>query len=248
MNGLGWVTMRGLSMLRRFSRLFLLVVVAMVVGPTSGASGAEPPWCGTPEPDAAAALPDGSLPTHPVGSFPHIPYYAIGCTLQDIQSRSRGRMQLQVIGKSATGRDMYGVVINRLRTRQERRDYARWLSVRSLMLRSPILAQSLLHHYGDSVKVPVFIQGGIHGNEYEGVDAAIDTIEKYATAPYGQDAGTDAILDHAILVFNPVQNPDGRVLGQRANGNGFDLNRDYLTQSQSETVASIAWMRRWLAP
>ena len=122
-------------MARRFCRLFLLALVAMVAVPASGASAAAPPWCGTPEPDAAANLPDGSLPTHPVGSFPHIPYYAIECTLQDIQSRSRGRMRLEVIGKSATGRDMFGVVINRLRTRQEKRDYASWLAVRALMLR-----------------------------------------------------------------------------------------------------------------
>ena len=46
----------------------------------------EPPWCGTPEPDAAGALPDGSNPTDPVGSFPHIPYYAIGCTLDAIKA------------------------------------------------------------------------------------------------------------------------------------------------------------------
>src|SRR3954470_16365707 len=116
--------MKGLSMLRRLSRLFLLVVVALVVGPASGASAAAPPWCGTPEPDAAAALPDGSGPNDPVGSFPHIPYYAVGCTLRDIQSRSDGRTQLEVIGKSALGRDLYGVVINHLTTAQEQRDYA----------------------------------------------------------------------------------------------------------------------------
>ena len=33
------------------------------------------------------------------------------------RTRSRGRMDVHVIGQSATGRDMYGVVINRLRTR-----------------------------------------------------------------------------------------------------------------------------------
>jgi zinc carboxypeptidase len=226
-----------------------LVVWALAFGlvPVS-ASAAEPPWCGTPEPDAAAALPDGSQPGQPVGSFPHIPYYAIGCTLQDIQSRSHGRMSMRVIGKSATGRDMYGAVINRLVTRQERRDYLAWRGVRALMLRAPVAAQRRLRRLGDNVKVPVFVQGGIHGNEYEGVDAAIDTIEKFATAPYGQDPKIDAILDHTILVFNPTQNPDGRVLGQRANGNGFDLNRDYLTQSQSETIASVGWMKNWLAP
>ena len=53
------------------------------------------------------------------------------------------------------------------------------------MLESPILAQKLLRRMGDDVKVPILIQGGIHGNEYEGVDSAIDMIEKFATTPYG---------------------------------------------------------------
>jgi hypothetical protein len=233
---------------RRFRWVFLLLLIAGALGPVSSASAADPPWCGTPEPDAAANLPDGSLPTDPPGSFPHIPYYAIGCTLQDIQSRSHGRMRLEVIGKSALGRDMYGVVINRLRTKQERRDYLGWLAVRALALKSPASAQELLQRLGDDVKVPIYVQGGIHGNEYEGVDAAIDTIEKYATKPYGDDPAVDDVLSHAILIFNPTQNPDGRIAGTRANGNGFDLNRDFLTQSQSETIASINLMKKWLPP
>ena len=48
-----------------------------------------------------------------------------------------------------------------------------------------------------------------------------------------------------MLVFNVIQNPDGRIAGTRANGNGFDLNRDYITQSQSETVASVDVIREW---
>src|SRR5919112_1739951 len=85
-------------------RSLLLLLVLLAFAPATSASAAQPPWCGTPEPDAAANLPDGSQSTHPVGSFPHIPYYAIKCTLQDIQARSGGRMQMQVIGRSATGR------------------------------------------------------------------------------------------------------------------------------------------------
>ena len=73
-------------------------------------------------------------------------------------------------------------------------------------------------------------------------------IEKFATTPYGTDDQIDEILSHSILIFNPIQNPDGRVFGMRENGNGFDLNRDFLTQSQSETRASITLMKRWLAP
>ena len=101
---------------------------------------------------------------------------------------------------------------------------------------------------GDAIKVPIFIQGGIHGDEYEGVDANMQLIERLATTPDGADAEVDRIRDHAVLIFNVIQNPDGRIAGTRANGNGFDLNRDFLTQSQSETLASVSIMKQWLPP
>jgi hypothetical protein len=230
-------------------RRFLLVLVFALVALPASASAAEPPWCGTPEPDYSAdVLPDGTDPADPAGSFPHIPHYAIGCTLADIRDRSHGRMRIEKIGESAEGRAMYGVVINRLRTRAERRAYFNWRAIRSVALESPVLAQKLARRAGDDVKVPVLVQGSIHGNEFEGVDSVMEVIEKYATTPYGEDPNVDAILRNTILVFNVIQNPDGRVYGVRQNANGFDLNRDYLTQSQPETLDSIRWMQRWLAP
>ena len=98
------------------------------------------------------------------------------------------------------------------------------------------------------MKVPIFIQAAIHGNEYEGVDASMQLIERLATTPRGADPEVDAILDHAIVVFNTDQNPDGRAAGTRANGAGFDLNRDFLTQSQPEVKASVSVMQEWLFP
>jgi hypothetical protein len=232
----------------RCLRWSLLLVCLALIAP-AGASAAEPPWCGTPEPDYSAdVLPDGTDLSDPPGSFPHIPHYAIGCTLEDIRDRSSGRMRLDVIGESALGRKLYSVVINDLRTRQQQRAYINWLSVREVMLSDPERAQRMLDRLGDDVKVPVFVQAGIHGNEYEGVDSSIDLIEKFATTPRGEDPAVDAVLDHAVVIFNPIQNPDGRVFGTRENGNAFDLNRDYLTQSQPETIASVELMKRWLAP
>jgi hypothetical protein len=73
-------------------------------------------------------------------------------------------------------------------------------------------------------------------------------IEELATTPYGVDPKIDSYLDHVIMVFNIIHNPDGRIAGARTNGNGFDLNRDWLTQSQSETRASVALQQEWLAP
>jgi hypothetical protein len=214
-----------------------LAVASLLVGANSASAEIKPPWCGTPEPDAAEQLP----PEH---SFPHIPYYAIGCTLEDIQSRSNGRMSLEVIGQSSTGRDMYGVVINGRETRAQRESYDRLREVLRHALSDPERAQELVRRR--DVKVPIFIQGGIHGNEYEGVDASMRAIERLATTPYGRDPEVDELLDHTVLVFNVVQNPDGRVAGTRANGNGFDLNRDYITQSQPETVNSVQFFREWL--
>ncbi|HEV2874966.1 MAG TPA: M14 family zinc carboxypeptidase, partial [Thermoleophilaceae bacterium] len=224
--------------IRSWPTLALVLAVASLFAGTSGASAAiAPPWCGTPERDAAENLP-------PAHSFPHIPYYAIGCTLEDIQSRSGGRMSLEVIGQSSTGRDMYGVVINSRETRAQRDSYDRLREALRNALDDPERAKELVARR--DVKVPIFVQGGIHGNEYEGVDAAMRAIELLATTPYGDDPEIDALLDHAVVVFNVIQNPDGRVAGTRANGNGFDLNRDYITQSQPETVNSVQFFREWL--
>ena len=96
-------------------RLVLLALALFTVSlGLAGNAGAQltPPWCGTPVPDAAENLPDGTDPTDPVGSFPHIPYYAIKCTLDQIESQEIGnRMSVEQIGVSATGRPLYGVVI-----------------------------------------------------------------------------------------------------------------------------------------
>jgi hypothetical protein len=234
----------------RRSVLLALALLTVSLG-LVGNAGAQlaPPWCGTPMPDAAGNLPDGSSPAHPVGSFPHIPYYAIKCTLDQIESQEIGnRMSVEQIGVSALGRPLYGVVVNALETPEQRRDYSRWLKIRELMLDDPAQAQDLLEQWGDDVKVPIFNQSGIHGNEYEGVDSNMQLIKELATTPDGVDPKIDSYLDHMVLVFNIIQNPDGRIAGARANGNGFDLNRDYLTQSQSETQASVAYQQEWLAP
>ncbi|OGO39017.1 MAG: hypothetical protein A2W35_15250 [Chloroflexi bacterium RBG_16_57_11] len=249
-----------LALLRSFSFLLTVSILISPVGalatpeatkselPQTSLALAAPPWCGTPEPDGAGSLPDGSDPSHPAGSFPHIPYYAIGCTLAEIQARSNGRMEVEVLGQSALGRDMYLVTINALDTPQQRKDFQTWQNIRKIALTEPQRAQDMLDRAGGDVKVPIFIQSGIHGNESEGVDAMFELVERLATTPYGADPEVDAILDHVVLLWNVVHNPDGRVAGARTNGNNFDLNRDFLTQSQSETKAAVSIMQEWLPP
>ena len=227
---------------RRWMAVLLVVIAVPLVGATTARAQIAPPWCGTPEPDAAEALPDGTDPSDPPGSFPHIPHYAIGCTLADIQSRSDGRMSLELSGQSGLGRDQYVVTINALGTVAQQAAYRRLQRLGRLWARDPERAQELIARR--DVKMPIFIQGGIHGNEYEGVDAAMRIVERLATTPYGSDPEVDAVLDNAVVAVHVIQNPDGRVAGTRTNSNGFDLNRDYVTQSQPETVNSVNVMRR----
>jgi hypothetical protein len=217
-------------------------LLTIVVAPTAVVrADIAPPWCGTPRAEGVTDV--QSLDPN---SFPHIPVYAMECTLERIAGQSDGRMSFEVTGQSALGRDMYVAVFNALDTAQQRRDYQNWLSVRKIALEDPARAKALLARYGDRVKVPVMISSGIHGGESEGVDAMFMIAERLATTPYGTDPQVDAILDHVILIWNVVQNPDGRIANARTNGNGFDLNRDWLTQSQSETLATAAVIREWL--
>lgn len=233
---------------RRVIPVVVLAFLLSLLVPTASTADVGPPWCGTQVPDAAGNLPDGTQPGHPVGSFPHIPYYAIRCTLEDIVASSQGRMSLEVIGKSALGRDMFLVTVNAQDTTQQRQDFQAWQQVRKVALTDPVRAQSLLAGYGDKVKVPLFVQGAIHGNEYEGVEAIFETLKTLAITPYGEDPAVDDVLDHTVMLFNVIQNPDGRVAGTRANGNGFDLNRDFMTQSQPETRAAVSVIQKWLPP
>ena len=127
--------------------------------------------------------------------------------------------------------------MNALETDEQQRDYERWAQLRSIMLTDPAQGQALLDQWGDGVKIPIFIEANIHGNEEEGTDAMMQVVRDLVTTPYGANPVVDDLLDHAILVLIPSQNPDGRFRGTRANTNGFDMNRDLLVQSQPEIQA-----------
>ncbi|MBC6467309.1 M14 family zinc carboxypeptidase [Actinomadura alba] len=182
-----------------------------------------------------------------------MPGEAVKCTLDDFQQEARAagipsRMSYSVIGRSVRGSDLYSVVINARETPQQRRDYQRWEKLHSLMRSDPARAQALLDEWGPDVKLPIFVEANIHGNEEEGLDASMQVIRDLVTTPYGSNHEVDEILDHAFLVVHPTVNPDGRAANTRANANGFDMNRDLLVQGQPEVRASITDMLRWLPP
>ena len=192
-------------------------------------------------PPAASVDPDDAyprqteLPPHPEDPDDHsvklglAPYHDIAPTLNGLQDAS-DRVSAEIVGTSVEGRDLYLVTVTEPETRGQARQQQR---MRELIADDPARAardRTLAERY----KTPVFVNANIHGNEWEGTDASLRTIEELATA---EDEETAELLAGARLYFVVTANPDGRVAGQRANAAGFDLNRDFVTVSQPETVA-----------
>ncbi|MEA2278817.1 MAG: hypothetical protein QOC78_3777 [Solirubrobacteraceae bacterium] len=79
----------------------------------------------------------------------------------------------------------------------------------------------------------VWVTGSVHGNEPSGADADLRLLHELAARC------DDPLLRHEVVVVLPVQNPDGHDAHTRTNANGFDLNRDWLAVTQSETAARL---------
>lgn len=174
---------------------------------------------------------------NPSPYYDSILYSEIGPKLREIEVSS-DRVKVDVIGQSAGGRDLFLVTLSDPEAFGRLGQYQ---AIRKTMLKDPEKAQEMIEKLGD-FKVPVFINGSIHGGEYTGVDAAIRLIE---TLAYGDSEEVQSILENVILLVNVVQNPDGRVMGTRINVNGFDINRDFITQSQPETRATVRLITEW---
>jgi hypothetical protein len=169
--------------------------------------------------------------------YDSIPYWQIAPTLRDIELKSN-RVRVEVIGQSAGGRNLFLVTVS---SPEAFGRLGRYQALRQLMVKDPEKAQEMIDQFED-FKVPVYIHASIHGTEYPGVDAAIELIK---TLAFEDTEEVRMILDNVILLVNVVANPDGRVLGTRSNALGFDLNRDFITQSQPETRAAVSVITQW---
>ena len=107
-----------------------------------------------------------------------------------------------------------------------------------------------------SGKPIVYVQANIHGGEVEGKEALQALLRDLALDPKRN------ALDSIVLIAVPIYNADGNdawgpqerqrseqdgppLIGQRPNGQGYDLNRDYVKDEAPETAASLAMFRAW---
>ncbi|KAF1083824.1 murein peptide amidase A [Sporotomaculum syntrophicum] len=122
-------------------------------------------------------------------------------------------ISIQEIGESSHGKKLFCVMISENKKNQ---------CLNSLLGCKPPR---------DTAKIPVVITAAVHGHERCGTAAVLRLLEYFSEKKEW--------LKHLHLILIPCVNPDGFEHNTRFNGKGFDLNRDFITQSQSETKAIV---------
>ncbi|HEU4763769.1 MAG TPA: M14 family metallopeptidase [Gemmatimonadales bacterium] len=122
-----------------------------------------------------------------------------------------------------------------------------------------ILSRPLVTTPGEAArsgKPVVYIQANIHAGEVEGKEAAQMLVRDLTLG------ALRPLLDSLVLIVVPIYNTDGNdhfapgevnrpgqngpaLVGTRANGQGFDLNRDYVKLEAPETRGSLDLINRW---
>jgi len=151
--------------------------------------------------------------------------------LDSLEKVAPGRMMRGTIGNSPRGLPLPYVLLSRP------------------LVRTPAQARA-------SGKPIVYVQGNIHGGEVEGKEAMQTMLRDLVRSTRSN------VLDSIVLIVVPIYNADGNdqlgaqernrgaqngpaSIGQRANGDGLDLNRDYIKTEAPETRGSLAMFRTW---
>ena len=122
-----------------------------------------------------------------------------------------------------------------------------------------VLSRPLVHGPEEARRLGrpiVWVQANIHAGEVEGKEAVQAMIRDLTTQHRPN------VLDSLVVVFVPIYNTDGNeafapqavnrteqngpeMVGQRANGQGLDLNRDYVKAEAPETRAALRFFDAW---
>jgi Zinc carboxypeptidase len=116
------------------------------------------------------------------------------------------------------------------------------IRLRTALLRDPRTPKAVADHLARTTPAILWVAGNVHGGEESGTDAALRVLYELADRT---DCAADQILDNAIVVLLPIQNPDGREADTRRNVYGFDLNRDWFARTQAETDGKLQLLRRY---
>jgi murein tripeptide amidase MpaA len=201
-------------------RAFVLAAAALIAA------------CGSPAAPGVKPAPAGSPRTRAEATnYLETSHYTDVIAFLDTLEKQGVPMYRTTIGTSTQGRAIPMVVLSRP------------------VVKSPAEAKAL----GRPI---VYVQANIHAGEVEGKEALLALIRDI------ERDGNKNVLDSIVLLAVPIYNTDGNekwapqsvnrteqngpeTVGQRPNGQGLDLNRDYVKGEAPETRASLAVLNAW---
>lgn len=173
------------------------------------------------------------------------------------------RVTLSVHGKTYEGRNLIHAIV----TSPE--NQGRIDQIRSMNLRLSDDPENVSASDMDQMPVIVYQGFSIHGNEASGTEAAVLYLYHLAA---GRGPAVDAALENAVVILDPMYNPDGRDRftdwanryrgavpvsdpqdrehneawpGGRTNHYWFDLNRDWLPAQHPESQGRLEVFHSW---
>ncbi|MFC7343558.1 M14 family zinc carboxypeptidase [Saccharopolyspora griseoalba] len=108
------------------------------------------------------------------------------------------------------------------------------------LLRDPKTPEPVARRIIDDTPSVLWVAGNVHGDEESGTGAALRVLYELTART---DCTAPSILDDAVVVVLPTQNPDGRELDTRRTATGFDANRDWFARTQPETDGKLEKLR-----
>ena len=238
--------------------LVLALAATLVAAPALAQTAEEPFWPG--------AQYDPKIPTlqQVVGHAPGTEITTpdqIGVYLRALAQAAPERTRLVEYARTWEGRPLWLLVVGNAdriaKLDQVKADIRRMADPRGL-------AAAEADRLTATLPVVVWLVHGVHGNEISSADAAL--LEAYHLLAVRGDAGADLVQRDALVLIDPMQNPDGRARfifqnlqgraaspdpapynaehdepwpGGRSNHYLFDMNRDWFAQTQPETRGRI---------
>jgi hypothetical protein len=187
--------------------------------------------------------------------------------LRALNEAAPDRTRLVKYAESWEGRELYALIIasaDRIKRLDEIKSGLQRLA------NPASLSQSDAERLVRELPIVVALVHGVHGNEISSGEAAM--AEAYHLLAAQNDAVVDLIRNEAIVIIDPMQNPDGRARfvfqnllgraatpdpepaaaerdepwpGGRSNHYLFDLNRDWYAQTQPESQGRAQLLLEW---